>query len=67
MEDRTEQRTEEHGETYRSQKRTDYSHHPTAFVLIAEIGTNNAENEGASKRRYLVMTFERHVAPWQIK
>ena len=67
MEVRTERRTEEHGVTYRSQKPTEHSHHPTVLVLIAEIGANNAENEGASERRYLVMTFERHVASWWIK
>ena len=49
-------RTEEHGETCRSDKPTENGRQTAVLVLIAEIGGNNAENEGTSERRYLVMT-----------
>ena len=48
-------RTDDHGETCRSKKPTANGRQPTVLVLIAEIGGNNAENEGTSERRHLIM------------
>ena len=47
--------TEENGVTCRGEKCAERSHQPTAFVLITEIGGNDAENEGACIRRYLII------------
>jgi hypothetical protein len=62
-----EPRTEEDGVTCRSEKRAERSHHPAILVLVAEEGGNDAENEGASVRRYLAMMCKHHVAPWWFK
>jgi hypothetical protein len=60
-------RTEEDGVTCRGEKCAERSHQPAALVLIAEVGRNDAENEGACVRRYLVMTCKHGVTPRRLK
>jgi len=53
--------TEEDGVTCCGEKRAERGHHPTALVLITEVGGSDAEKKGAREGRYLVITRNHHL------
>ena len=48
--------TKEYGVTCCSEKCAERSHRSAAFVLIAQVGGKDVENEGACIRRHPIMT-----------
>ena len=56
-------RTEKNGITSSSNECADSGHHTTVLILIAEVCSNDAENEGAGVRRHLVTICEINAAP----
>ena len=57
--------TEEYDVTCCGEKCADRNHQPATFVLITQVGRDDAEKEGTRIRRYLIMTRKsREIYRW---